>query len=61
MEDNKKKAKMCVLKKLVDMLKGMDSEGFEESLRKVTVAAKDDKGLIKGLDKAKEIIKKKTE
>lgn len=59
MKERKRKAKMDVLEKIREMLKEMDLEDFKHSMKKVTVAAENDKGLLEGLDKAKEIIKKK--
>jgi hypothetical protein len=55
---DKKAAKMDVLKNLHEMASGMMGDKLSE-MKKVTVAAKDDEGLEKGLEKAKEMVKKK--
>jgi len=52
---NKKKGKMAALSELRDMASNMMG-GELADLKKVTVAAKDKKGLKAGLNKAKEII-----
>ncbi len=65
---NKKKAKkspsmdskMEVLKELQDMLSGVMGEDLSE-LKKVTVAAKDKKGLKAGLEKAEEMLGSESE
>lgn len=58
MEDKKKKAKMNALKELHKMASDKMSEDMGD-LQKVTVAAKDKKGLKAGLEKAEEILSKK--
>ena len=65
---NKKKAKktpnmdskMEVLQELQDMLSGVMGEDLAE-LKKVTVAAKDKKGLKAGLEKAEEMLGSESE
>lgn len=52
-ESSKKKGKMAALKNL---RKAMMDEMGGEGMKKVSVMAKDKKGLKKGLDKAKEIL-----
>jgi len=52
---NKKKGKMSALSELRDMASSMMGGDMDE-LKKVTVAAKDKKGLKKGLEKAKQIL-----
>jgi hypothetical protein len=56
---NKSKGKMAALKELHGIASQMMGDDFSE-LQKVTVAAKDKKGLKKGLEKAKELISKKS-
>jgi hypothetical protein len=56
---NKSKGKMAALQELHGIASQMMGDDFSE-LQKVTVAAKDKKGLTKGLDKAKELLKKKS-
>lgn len=58
MEDKKKSAKMNALKELHKMASDQMSDDMGD-LQKVTVAAKDKKGLKAGLEKAEEIISKK--
>lgn len=58
MEDKKKMAKMKVLKDMHKWASNKMSDDMGE-LQKVTVAAKDKKGLKAGLEKAEEIIGKK--
>jgi hypothetical protein len=50
---------MAALKELHGIASQMMGDDFSE-LQKVTVAAKDKKGLKKGLEKAKELISKKS-
>jgi len=57
-ESNKKKGKMCALKELSKVASDMMGDDMN-SMKKVTVAAKDDKGLMSGLEKAEELLKKK--
>jgi len=56
--DMKKSAKMGSLKDLSDEMRKMMGEGYE-GIKKVTVASDSEEGLEEGLDKAKEILKKK--
>jgi len=59
-----KLAKMDLLKSLRKMAMDMINEGGEEemdSLKKVTVAAKDEEGLKAGLEKAEDILESKME
>lgn len=59
-----KMAKMDLLKSLRKMAMDMINEGGEEemdSLKKVTVAAKDEEGLKAGLEKAEDILESKME
>lgn len=53
-----KAGKMCALKELRDVASSMMGDDMGE-LKKVTVAAKDKKGLKEGLEKAKELLKRK--
>jgi len=57
-QSNKAKGKMAALKELHGIASQMMGDDFSE-LQKVTIAAKDKKGLTKGLDKAKELLSKK--
>lgn len=57
--DMKKEAKSKMLQELKKMatdMMGGELKGKMDSMKKVTVAAKDDKGLEKGLDKAKDMV-----
>ena len=57
-DDKSKEAKMSALKELHEMAsKAMEDD--MDSMKKVTVASKDDEGLEAGLEKAKEMLKKK--
>lgn len=57
----KKDAKKGMLKGLSDQMREMMGEGYEgmKDMKKVTVASPTEEGLEEGLDKAKEILKKK--
>jgi len=62
MEKKRKEAKMKMLKALKELMAKDSGEGFKphmDGMQKVTVMAKDEKGLEEGLDKAKEIMKKR--
>jgi len=54
----KMEGKMCALKELHSLASGMMSDDVDK-MQKVTVAAKNKKGLKEGLEKAKELLKKK--
>jgi len=57
---DKAKQKMSVLDELDDMMGG-EMASKMKGLKKVTVAAKDDEGLLEGLDKAEEVIEDSAE
>lgn len=60
----KSEAKMSMLKdlrKMANSMMGDDLKGKMDSMKKVTVAAKDKEGLEKGLDKAKDIVSEEPE
>jgi peptidyl-tRNA hydrolase len=56
MKYDKKQAKMDVLKQIMEHMDSLGGKSLGEGLQKVTVAAKDKKGLIEGLSKAKEVM-----
>jgi len=60
MSETEKKAKKSVLSDMIKEMSGMMAEPLR-SMKKVTVAAKDDAGLKKGLEKAEEILESKEE
>ena len=60
MSETEKKAKKSVLSDMIKEMSGMMAEPLR-SMKKVTVAAKDDAGLKKGLEKAEEILESKKE
>jgi hypothetical protein len=55
MDEASKKAKMDVLKELFNLASGSMGEHVKDGLQKVSVMAKDKEGLMKGLEKAKEL------
>lgn len=54
--ETKKKAKMNALMSLKDAMSQLIGSDIKGGMKKVTVAADDEKGLKKGLDKAKEML-----
>ena len=56
-DEDKKMAKMKALKDLKDTMSKSMGSGLMAGMKKVTVAAPDQEGIEKGLDKAKEIVK----
>lgn len=56
MDPMKMKAKLSALKDLKKTASEMMSDDLDKGLKKVTVAADDDKGLKMGLDKAKDML-----
>lgn len=57
-ESNKKKGKMAALSELRELASSMMGDDLGE-MKKVTVAAKDKKGLKKGLETAEKMLDKK--
>ena len=58
-KDGKKDNKKAAKRKVLEEMHKMASDMMTGDMKKVTVAAKDDKGLMAGLEKAEEILKKK--
>ena len=56
MMKSKLKAKMDVLKELMDMADESETAGLMDDMQKVTVAAPDKEGLMEGLEKAEEVM-----
>ena len=64
MTDARKQAKMEVLRELMEMAMSQEGDELMEGLQgmnKVTVAAKDEEGLMEGLDKAEEVVEEMPE
>jgi hypothetical protein len=56
MMKSKLKAKMDVLKELMEMADESETAGLMDDMQKVTVAAPDKESLVEGLEKAEEVV-----
>lgn len=59
MKDKKKDHKKMAKRKVLEDMHKMASDMMGENMQKVSVMAKDKEGLMKGLEKAEDILKKK--
>lgn len=61
MNDKEKMAKMDVLKELMELAMEQTGEDVKEGMKKITVASPSKEGLMKGLEKAEDMMEESSE